>query len=355
MIVKFMHRGFRKSRPISTLLRQFPGMNPVWGHCSFIFDADCRDYDWLVVYHDLPRNNGLINEERLACPRERTMLLTGEPSTITVYGTDYLRQFGCIVTFQEPWAIRHPQAFFRHPGLTWFYGITSDNKFLSWDELVRRQPGRKDQTISTVCSSRTGTITLHSKRVAFTNWLKEQLPELEIFGHGVRPMKDKAEALDPFRYHIAVENHVYDHHLTEKLPDAFLGYCLPFYHGAPNAADYFPEESFVLIDINDRQRTFDIIRSHIANNEYEDRLPYIREARRRILEEQNLFAVIADTIEKIERRPQATTYGKVIRNRSTMRLKNPIIGLRSLSQKGLTKFYHRLALTARRKLKWTLR
>lgn len=85
-------------------------------------------------------------------------------------------------------------------------------------------------------------------------------------------MNDKAEALDPCRYHIAVENHVYNHHLTKKLPDAFLGCTLPFYHGALNAADYFPKESFIPIDINDYARARVIIQSHLANNEYADRL-----------------------------------------------------------------------------------
>ena len=51
---------------------------------------------------------------------------------------------------------------------------------------------------------------------AIRSYYEDELPELDIFGHGVNPMNDKAEALDPYRFHIAVENHVYDHHLTEK-------------------------------------------------------------------------------------------------------------------------------------------
>ena len=46
----------------------------------------------------------------------------------------------------------------------------------------------------------------------------------------------------------------------DVLPDAFLGYTLPFYHGCPNANEYFPPESFIPIDINDLDRTADIIR-----------------------------------------------------------------------------------------------
>jgi len=94
---------------------------------------------------------------------------------------------------------------------------------------------------------------------------------MEIFGHGVNPINDKAETLDPYQYHLTVENHVYPHHLTEKLPDAFLGYTVPFYHWCPNAADYFPRGSFIPIDMTDFDSTVDIIRSTLANKEYNDR------------------------------------------------------------------------------------
>ena len=230
--VKFMHRGLRRGRSFTGFLRQFPASFPQWGNCLFDFDVDCRDYDWLVVYQDLPRGDTFFTEEKLACPREKTLLVTGEPSTITVFGTDYLRQFGCILTFQEPWAMKHPNVIFHHPGLIWHYGLPFDKgEFVTWDTLAATPPMEKSKVISTVCSERTGNVTLHSTRVDFTWRLKDDLPELDIFGHGVNPMNDKAEALDPYRFHIAVENHVYDHHLTEKLPDAFLGYTLPFYHG----------------------------------------------------------------------------------------------------------------------------
>ncbi len=348
--VKFMHRGLKRGHSIEGFLRQFPGSKPQWDNCLFDFDLDCKDYDWLVVYHDLPRSDSFFTEEKLCCPREKTLLITGEPSTITVFGRDYFRQFGCVLTFQEPWAVKHPNVVFHHPGLIWHYGLPfGGGDFITWEQMANTPPPVKDKLISTVCSQRTGNITLHSTRVDFTWHLKDELDELEIYGHGVKPMKDKAEALDSYQFHIAVENHVYDHHLTEKLPDAFLGYTLPFYHGAPNAAEYFPKESFIPININNYERSRDIIKSHLANNEYEDRLPYIIEARKRVLEEQNLFGIINSTIKAQEPQIKTRTSGKVIRNRSTMRIKNPLAGLRSLTEKAYTKSYHRLTFKSRNK------
>ena len=185
----------------------------------------------------------------------------------------------------------------------------------------------KDKTISTVCSSRQGRLTMHYKRFHFTNRLKARIPELDIFGHGVKTMNDKAEALDSYQYHITVENHVFKHHMTEKLPDAFLGYTLPFYHGCPNATDYFPKESFIPIDINKLGRTVDIIRSTIANNEYNDRLPYIIEARRRVLEEYNLFAVLEREITKRDKSIKTSPPEGEIMDRQTLKYKKPLYGL----------------------------
>jgi hypothetical protein len=248
--------------------------------------------------------------------------------------------------------MKHPNCIFHHPGLIWHYGLSfGDGEFITYNEMVATPPPEKSKLISTVCSQRKGNITLHSTRVDFTWRLKDELPDLDIFGHGVNPMEDKAEALDPYKFHIVVENHVYQHHLTEKLPDAFLGYALPFYHGAPNTADYFPEESFIPIDINNYERSRDIIRSHIANNEYEDRLPYIIEARRRVLEEQNLFAILDCKISEKDNEITTDTHGGVIRNRSTIRMKNPLVGVRSLTQKVMTKLYHRVTFKSRNKPK----
>lgn len=346
--VKFMHRALRRGVSPKHFLRLFPGETPIWGSCRFEFDPDCQEYDWLVVYHDLPKSEHFFTVEHLRCPKEKTLLITGEPSSITVYGTDYLSQFGYILTFQEPWAMKHPHCIFHHPGLYWHYGHPFDGKnYLNYNQIKTTPPPVKTKTISTVCSQRTGRVTLHSTRVDFTWKLKAELEELDIFGHGVNPMNDKAEALDSYKYHIAVENHVCPHHLTEKLPDAFLGYTLPFYHGAPNASDYFPKDSFIPININDYERSREIILSHIANNEYEDRLPYIREARRIVLEEQNLFAILNSQIVKKEKEISTKTEGKTIRNRSTMRIQNPMAGIRSLFQKAITKIYHRITFSQR--------
>ncbi len=280
--------------PEASWKRMLPNGDPRVGGCQFVFDPACRDYDWLVVYDDLPGSKGerfTLSSEKLACPRERTLLITTEPSSIKVYGTGYLRQFGWILTSQEPWVIRHPRPIFRQPGLVWFYGK-------SHQECTAFSPENKSKNLSTVCSSKRQRHTLHRLRHDFTWKLKREFPELEIYGHGVRPLKVKADALDPYRYHLSIENHLAEHHWTEKLADAFLGMALPFYYGCPNIEAYFPRESFIRIDLKDFDGTVRLIRQAMAENAYEKSLPYLREARRLILEEYNLFTQLAKLIEE---------------------------------------------------------
>ncbi|WP_437203502.1 glycosyltransferase family 10 domain-containing protein [Planctomicrobium sp. SH664] len=304
-------------------LRQLPGRQPIWGQCEFLFDPEERDYDWFVAYDDLrPLDNERFSQraEELACPARNTILITVEPSSIKAYGHDFLNQFGLILTSHEPWSIPHRQALYTQPPLRWFYGA-AESRYIDYDTMLRCPPLKKMQMISTVCSSKRGTHTLHTARYDFTQALKRALPELEVFGHGVRPIDDKAEALDDFRYHVAIENHVADHHCTEKLADSFLGATLPFYHGAANAADYFPAESLIPIDIGEPRIAIEQIRDAVLGGEYERRLDAILEARRRVLNEYNLFAVLSREIEQRHAAvsPQEQTQPAFLYSRHQMR------------------------------------
>jgi len=279
--------------------RFLPGGNAVFRGCHFLFNRNERNYDWLVVYDDMPSVSGerfTLWREELACSREHTLLITTEPSTIKVYGSGFLRQFGHVLTSQEPWAIRHPHAIFSQTGLIWFYGGETERGH--YDFIASHPPEAKQHDISTVCSSKQQRHTLHKARYEFTQKFREAYPTLDVFGHGVRFIADKADALDPYRYHIAIENHVYRHHWTEKLSDCFLGLTLPFYHGCPNAADYFPEQSFIPINMHYFDETAERIKRAVADREFEKRLPALREARRLVLEEYSTFPLLARLIKE---------------------------------------------------------
>jgi hypothetical protein len=274
--------------------RRFLGSVPETGGCRFIFDPECRVYDWLVAYDDLPRDRPA---EELACPRENTLLLTGEPSSITRYGRRFLGQFGHVLSSQEPGLIRHPHLITRQSGLLWFYG-GSDGRG-SLDALADAEPPEKTSPISCVCSTKAMHHTMHSSRLAFVRRLMDRdLPEIDVWGYGIRELQDKADAIDPYKYHLAIENHACPHHWTEKLADAFLGFCLPVYFGCTNLDDYFPPDSYVAIDIRKPDEALATIRRLLEEDPYEKRLPSIIEARRRVIEEYATFPQLARLIQE---------------------------------------------------------
>lgn len=301
---------------------------PGWAEArglDFIFDPDARDYDWLVVYENLPASGSErrpMRIEQLACARANTILFTTEPSGVKIYARAFVRQFGHIVTSQEAFALRHPGRILSQAGLRWYYGDNGRNGMTA-AEIAAHEP-QKTALISTVCSTKRQTHTLHKLRYDFTELLARHLPGLEVFGRGrPREVVDKAEAIDDFRYHIAIENHIAPHHITEKLPDALLGLSLPFYFGAPNTTDYFPADSFIPIDIRKPEEAMAVIRKAIDDNEYEKRLPAIREARRRVLEEHSLFPLIHRVVTENRTGARAVP-GEVIYSQRAAKKAHPI-------------------------------
>ena len=260
---------------------------------EFILDPAADDFDWLVVYDDLPKSGDErlpLRAEDVACGKARTALITYEPSSIKYFGRDYTDQFGLILTSHEAAALPHPNRRDMPPVGVWYYGgpaqLNAHPKVPDKPDLLSVFGSKKQQKHS-----------LHLRRFEFLNEAISELGELiSVYGNGFRRVEHKAEALDSFKYHLAVENHIGPHHWTEKLSDAFLGYSLPFYVGCPNAAEYFPEESFIPIDIRDTEKACATIRAAIADNAFEKRLPAIIEARRRVIEDYNLGNMIAKNV-----------------------------------------------------------
>ncbi|MCU0777315.1 MAG: glycosyltransferase family 10 [Akkermansiaceae bacterium] len=323
----------------------FPGAPDAptrWGNCQFIFDRNERAYDWLVVWDDLPSASGerhTLWREELACPREHTLLVTTEPSSIKVYGTRFLRQFGHVLTSQEPWAVgHHPGAIYAQTGYVWFYANSSPRA--SYDQIRNHIPLAKTGEISAVCSTKQQRHTLHRRRYDFVMGLKQRIPEMELFGRGIRYVEDKADALDPFKYHVAIENFYGPHHWTEKLADAFLGACMPVYYGCPNAEDYFPAESFLRIDLADVDLAAETIRRAMRDRLYEKNLPAILESRRRVVEE---YAPVAQIVRIVNERHQAAAppaAGASILSRHLLRRSSWIHGARYAAEKSIVALRH---------------
>lgn len=282
--VKFIHRGSEATEN-TTFRKQSKNEKGIVGNCQFTFNPLNQDYDWLVIQDDvskiLPNQTEILN-----CPKENTILVTTEPPSITKYGKGFASQFNHVITSQKEKDLPHSNAIRTQTGNVWFYGKT-------YDEIRTIIEPSKIKKISTVCSDKQQGHTIHKLRYEFTKIMEEQITELERFGRGFKWVETKAEAIDDYEFHVAIENHYAPNVWTEKLSDTFLGFAVPIYYGCPNIFDYFPEDSIILIDIYDIEGSIKKIKKIISTpGEYERRLPAIKEARRRVIEEYNLLSMI---------------------------------------------------------------
>ena len=265
----------------------------------FSDDAACDDYDWLVVYDELPSTDrGTFHDgfEPLKCPRERTILCTWEPTSVKDYSKAFTRQFGHLLTNRPPEAERHPHY---HLGRGYFWWLNGRDYPANASTVIPL----KTKVISAVCSAKQMRHTQHCARFRLISELARTVDDFDWFGRGVRPLEMKYGALDSYKYHVAVENHIAPHHWTEKLADAILCECLPFYAGDPLIGEVLPPESVVPIPIDDPAEATRIVKAAIAAGEYEKRREAVLEAKRLLLEKYNLWDQVISVVEASAEQP----------------------------------------------------
>lgn len=284
-----------QQHPTWPFLRQTPNSSGVWGNYRFVFDGDLNEADAWVVIGDLPHHKGVTK-----CPPHRTLLINEEPPSMRGFPEKYISQFAVVATCGG-YNFAHPGVKEIFPLQPWYIGInqralhapaeTGSVRF-NYDDLKAREPPRKTKLLSVIFSDKTFTEG-HIKRHDFVRRLKEHFGDsLDIFGRGFNYVADKWDAIAEYKYHIAIENSRFPHYWTEKLADAFLGWSYPIYYGCPNIYEYFDPGSLSSIDISSPAEAIEKIENIIRQEKWESGLAGIAEARRRILDEYNMFPMI---------------------------------------------------------------
>ncbi|MCA9126508.1 MAG: hypothetical protein KDB22_05460 [Planctomycetales bacterium] len=275
--------------PGCLLARQTPNSSGMWGEFEFIFSPTHEAVDGWVVIDDLP------HEIKQVCPRENTLLISGEPQSVRMYRPRFTSQFSRVWTSHA--SIKHPRLIRRNEGQHWHYAMRAGaihGKPLAYDELASLARPDKPKLLSVICSNKSVTPD-HRQRLEFANRLKAWFgDDIDVFGRGIRTMDDKSEAIWPYKYHIVLENDHSDFFMTEKISDAYLGWSYPIYFGGREAYHRFPEGSFTAIDIYQPEQSISIIQSVLDANTYESSIENIRTARERVLNENNLLAMLAE-------------------------------------------------------------
>lgn len=273
-------------------LRQTPGRNGVWGNCRFSVNEPLERCDFWVVYEGLP------SSETVRCPRGNTLLITAEPPSIKRYNLDFLSQFGHLLTSHRN--IVHPSAIYSQQALIWMVGASYDMERKRWSEIFEKDYDElsvmsrpdKDRLLSVIVSGKTITPG-HKLRLDFVTRLKKIFGEsLDVYGGDGIPLSDKWDGIARYRYHLVLENSMYDDYWTEKLSDAFLGWSFPLYHGCSNIDSYFPAGALQRIDIRDPDNAIALIEKAISDNRCDVDRPAVENARDLVLNRHNLFPML---------------------------------------------------------------
>jgi len=285
-------------------LRQTPGRRGVWGDCRFLINQDVPGCDWWVVYDDLPR------PEQAHCPRRNTLLIVGEPPSVSPVDPHFARQFAAVVTCQQ---VRHPNVIRTQQSLPWFIGhryLKGEDRWehgtsKDYDALVAMPPVPKTRSLSVISSDKAFTAG-HRRRLEFVQHLGRHFGDaIDVYGRGLRDFEDKWDAIAPYRYHVVLENSNYDDYWTEKLSDAVLAEAFPFYSGCPNIADYFPPDSLTPLDLGDFQAACALIERGIREDRHASSAAARARAKDLVLNTYNLFPAVSALIRGLVRdRPQ---------------------------------------------------
>jgi hypothetical protein len=281
--------GFDYFRPYLT-----PGGDERWQDVEYVPNPSGGTFDGLVVHQSV---SPLAHTFQLTCPSTRTLLVIKEPPEVLTLPEGYTRQFACVVS-QDP-RIKGPGRMLTHSAHHWFVEVPQA-------AALQEFQGTKTKLLSAVTSNK-GDTAGHRQRVRFLRAAKDYFGEaLDWFGRGVQDIGPrKSVGLLAYKYHICLENVQRPHYWTEKLADAYVSNCVPFYWGAPNIRDYFDPASLIPINVYDIGGSIARIQSAIAKDRYSGLQEKLAIARRAVVCDYHPYEMYARILKSAPQGPPA--------------------------------------------------
>lgn len=282
--------------PSQGILRQFPDSKITWGDYEFQINKNVKECDFWVVY-----SKGQKGTDKSLVAPQNLIFISGEPEDVYHYSNKFLRKFNTVITARRD--IKHKNMFYSHPAQPWWVGRREEKDgsiefTMKFNDFLKSP--EKSKIISVISSNKAFTKG-HNDRIRFVNRLKDHFgDQLDIFGRGVNGFEDKWDTLGQYKYHIALENSSGPDYWTEKLADSFLTETFPFYYGCTNLEKYFPENSYKNLDIHNINKAIEIIEKGLTDNLRESNYKSLIEAKRRVLYQHNLLALIARVCDQMK-------------------------------------------------------
>jgi len=187
----------------------------------------------------------------------------------------------------------------------WVYPGKAGGVNRTYNELITQNKNSyvKNKLISCIQSNKRFTPG-HNLRWNFLYNLVKNKPEfLDLFGtidfkNKELKNNDKYYGLAEYKYSLTFDNqNIIKNFAGSQITDSILYYTVPIYWGGCDLGKFFPEGSFISIDI-EKEGEIDRIYDLIKNDDYEKRLPALEEARDLILHKYNMWPMLHEIINK---------------------------------------------------------
>lgn len=222
-----------------------------------------------------------LNTAKFPC---KISLILAEPPAIHGKYYLYLKLFGAkfhrILT-HNTWLLKAcPNARFLAFGTTW---ITD----------IERDYSAKTKNISLVASKK-WKAGGHRLRHSVVRAIHKNSLDVDVMGRGYKPFDDKADALAAYRFSIVIENSRTGGYFTEKLLDSLICLAVPIYWGAPDITHFFDPRGMIIC-----HSKAEIVAAStlVDDQDYNKRLPYLIENKRRALAFQDYNERIGKALE----------------------------------------------------------
>lgn len=260
----------------------FPSCKSIWGNYRFEINNDADKCDFWVVHESVDKR------EKVKCQPGNVILITSEEKQqVPSYNIKYLKQFGAVITTRDD--IDHSNCIRTAYMCPWRVRKT-------YDEISQFNP-KKTNGFSAIISNNISTPG-HRKRYEFVKRLKIHFKDrMTWYGKGGMEVEDKWDALESYKYSLALENCSAPFYFTEKIMDCFCASTVPVYWGCPNIKEYFPDKSFILVDIENEKKSILEIERAMEDNFYEKNYQTVLESKQLVLNRFQFIPALVNILE----------------------------------------------------------
>ena len=277
--------GLTSEQMISDYIKQTPGSIGKWGSIQVVTNPVEAEYLIIQDQCDTETLSYFTEDKRLYFSREAmdSVSINSYPNTKKY---SYWDNSGFLWT---KW---------------WYPNKSSGGINKTYDELSSEDnvPYEKTKLLSCVQSNKTATEGHRLRYNFLVDFLNTKPDLIDLYGSINFANKelndnDKFYALSNYKYCLAFDNQdTIKNFFGTQFTDSILYWTVPIYWGGADLNRFFPEDSFIQIDIRKPDEVNKVIEI-IQNDDYESRIPALKEARNLILNKYNMWPMINEILE----------------------------------------------------------